>query len=317
MEHKTSFPRRQVMGIARSPDTRIDDIWVAHRAYLVDLAFRMLGRIQDAEDAVQEAFTRLLSGDIERIDDKRGWLTVVVSRICLDQLRSAKVRQKGDAGSLDDERPLVVLPSTDDPADRVTLDDSVRLALLVVLEELNPPERAVFVLHDVFGFSFDSVAGIVGRSPGACRQIAARARRRIEKATAPARFRPNTGQQNEVVRQFIAACAGSDITMLMHVLDPDVVGVVDLGPTTRARRPLVGAQQVAAGAVAFFGTATGNTLVSQPVNGETGALAFHNDKLIAILRFKTRNGTIIDIHSTVDPDKLAFAASQLASIAGR
>src|ERR1700736_3039389 len=115
------------MGSSRSPDTRIDDIWVAHRAYLVDLAFRMLGRSQGAEDAVQEAFTRLLSGDIDPIDDKRGWLTVVVSLICLDQLRSAKVRQKGDAGSLDDQRPPVVLPSTDDPADRVTLDDSVRL----------------------------------------------------------------------------------------------------------------------------------------------------------------------------------------------
>jgi RNA polymerase sigma-70 factor (ECF subfamily) len=305
------------MGSSKSPDTRIDEIWTAHRAYLVDLAFRMLGRIQDAEDAVQEAFTRLLSADIDRIDDKRGWLAVVVSHICLDQLRSAKVRQKGDAGSLDDERPPVVLPSTDDPADRVTLDDSVRLALLVVLEELNPPERAVFVLHDVFGFSFDSVAGIVGRSPAACRQIAGRARRRIEKETGPARFRPNTDQQNEVVRQFIAACAGSDITTLMHVLDPDVVGVVDLGPRSRARRPLVGAHQVAAGAIAFFGAVTGNTLVSQPINGESGALAFHDDKLIAILLFKTRDGTIFDIHSIVDPDKLAFAASQLQSVASR
>jgi RNA polymerase sigma-70 factor, ECF subfamily len=305
------------MGSSRSPDTRIDDIWVAHRAYLVDLAFRMLGRIQDAEDAVQEAFTRLLAGDIDRIDDVRGWLAVVVSRICLDQLRSAKVRQRGNAGSLDDERPPVVLPTSDDPADRVTLDDSVRLALLVVLEELSPPERAVFVLHDVFGFSFDSVAGIVGRSAGACRQIAGRARRRIENETAPARFRPHTDEQNEVVRQFIAACAGSDIATLMHVLDPDVVGVVDLGPSTRARRPLVGSQQVAAGAVAFFGAATGNTLVSLPINGQAGALAFHDGKLVALLLFKTREGTIFDIHSIADREKLAFASSQLDSVGGR
>jgi RNA polymerase sigma-70 factor, ECF subfamily len=305
------------MGSSKSPHSRIDDIWAAHHAYLVDLAFRMLGRIQDAEDAVQEAFTRLLVGDIDRIDDMRGWLAVVVSRICLDQLRSAKVRLKGDAGSLDDERPPVVLPSGDNPADRVTLDDSVRLALLVLLEELSPPERAVFVLHDVFGFPFDSVADIVGRSSGACRQIAARARRRIEKETGPARFQPNIDQQNEVVRQFIAACAGNDITTLMHVLDPDVVGVVDLGPSTSARRPRVGARQVAAGALAFFGAASGNTLVSQPINGQSGALAFNEDKLVAILLFKTRDGTIFDIHSIGDPDKLAFAASQLDSVASR
>ena len=305
------------MGSSASPNGRIDDIWVAHRAYLVDLAFRMLGRIQDAEDAVQEAFTRLLVGDIDRIDDLRGWLAVVVSRICLDELRSAKVRQKGNAGSLDDERPPAALPAGDDPADRVTLDDSVRLALLVVLEELSPPERAVFVLHDVFGFSFNSVASIVGRSPGACRQIAGRARRRIEMETGPTRFEPNADQQNEVVRQFIAACAGNDITNLMHVLDPHVVGVVELGASTRARRPLVGAHRVAAGALAYFGAASGNTLVSQPINGQSGALAFHDDTLVAILVFKTRDGTIIDIHSIADPDKLAFAARQLHAIGPR
>ena len=305
------------MGSAGSPNPRIDDIWVAHHAYLVDLAFRMLGRIQDAEDAVQEAFTRLLAGDIDRIDDMRGWLAVVVSRICLDQLRSAKVRQRGNAGSLDDERPPVVLPSGDNPADRVTLDDSVRLALLVVLEELSPPERAVFVLHDVFGFPFDSVAGIVGRSPGACRQIAGRARRRIELETGPARFRPNAHQQDEVVREFIAACAGNDIATLMHVLDPDVVGIVDLGPSTRSRLRVVGAQQVAARALAFFGAASGNLLVSQPINAQSGALAFNGDRLVAILRFETRDGAIVDVHSIVDPDQLAFAAGQLDSVAGR
>src|ERR1700736_6777949 len=105
------------MGSSRSPDTRIDDIWVAHRAYLVDLAFRMLGRIQDAEDAVQEAFTRLLRVDVDEIDDIRGWLVVVVSRLCLDQLRSARTRRESLAGSLDDERPPVSLSSGEDPAD--------------------------------------------------------------------------------------------------------------------------------------------------------------------------------------------------------
>ncbi|HSS10873.1 MAG TPA: sigma-70 family RNA polymerase sigma factor, partial [Acidimicrobiales bacterium] len=139
-------------------DAEIDDVWRQHRPYLTDLAFRMLGSIYDAEDVVQEAFTRLLSVDLDQIDEVRGWLVVVVSRLCLDQLRSAKTRREASAGSLDDQGSVPSSAPWADPADRVTLDDSVRIALLVVLEHLSPAERAVFVLHDVFQFSFESVA---------------------------------------------------------------------------------------------------------------------------------------------------------------
>jgi RNA polymerase sigma-70 factor (ECF subfamily) len=300
------------MGIGADP--QIDDIWHAHRAYLVDLAFRMLGKIQDAEDVVQDAFTRLLRVDVDKIEDMRGWLVVVVSRLCLDQLRSAKTRHERHAGSFDDDRAPASLPSGADPADRVTLDETVRLALLVVLEELSPPERAVFVLHDVFGFSFEAVASIVGRNPAACRQIAARARRRIESETGPARFHANTEEQNRVAREFIAACAGGDIDGLMRLLAADVVGVVDLGPDLPARAPLVGREHVAPSALRFFGADSGMTLVSQPVNGAPGVLAFRQGQLAAVLVLKTRNGLIKDIHSIGDPRKLAWAAHSLNSV---
>jgi RNA polymerase sigma-70 factor, ECF subfamily len=299
------------MGGPEATGWQLDDIWRAHRPYLVDLAFRMLGRIQDAEDAVQEAFTRLLRLDRRQIDDMRGWLVVVVSRICLDQLRSAKARRESLAGSLDDDRSPASLPSGEDPADRITLDDSVRLALLVVLEELSPPERAVFVLHDVFGFAFDSVATIVGRTPAACRQIAGRARRRIASETAPSRFQADMGEHDRVAREFIAACAGNDIEVLMRLLDANVVGEVDLGADLRGRGPFVGRDRVAPNLLGFFGPTSGVTLVSQPVNGGAGALAFRGSRLVAILMFKMQGGLINDIHAIADPGKLEFASSQL------
>jgi RNA polymerase sigma-70 factor (ECF subfamily) len=137
-------------------DNDMDELWRLHRPYLVDLAFRMLGNIQDAEDAVQEAFTRLLGVNVGEIDEIRGWLIVVVSRLCLDQLRSAKTRREATVGSVDDLSPPPLLTGVD-PVDRVTLDDSLRMAMLVVLEQLSPPERAVFVLDDVFRFPFDEV----------------------------------------------------------------------------------------------------------------------------------------------------------------
>jgi RNA polymerase sigma-70 factor (ECF subfamily) len=147
----------------------IDDIWRQHRPYLIDLAFRMLGSIHDAEDVVQEAFTRLLRVDLSEIDEVRGWLIVVVSRLCLDQLRSARSRPETNVGSLLDQRaatPATSPAAWTDPADRVTLDDTGRLALLVVLEQLSPAERPVFVLHDVFQFSFDRCANRWARPAG-------------------------------------------------------------------------------------------------------------------------------------------------------
>src|SRR5262245_43857202 len=167
---------------SEAANTTLDDAWHEHRPYLLDVAYRMLGSITDAEDIAQEAFVRLMRADTDEIDDLRGWLIVVVSRLCLDQRRSARFRRELPATQPDARdppvRPLGRVEGAD-PADRVTLDDSVQAAMLVVLERLSPAERTAFVLHDVFGFSFEVVGSIVGRSPAACRQLASRARRRV------------------------------------------------------------------------------------------------------------------------------------------
>ncbi|MBV8949634.1 MAG: sigma-70 family RNA polymerase sigma factor [Actinobacteria bacterium] len=294
-------------------ETRIDldDIWREHRTYLVDLAFRMLGRVHDAEDVVQEAFARLLRADVAQIHEIRGWLVVVVSRLCLDQLRSARSRREMQVDAVDERSSRPGAPPAGDPADRVTLDDSVSMALLVVLEQLTPAERAVFVLREVFQFSFEAVAEIVGRTPSACRQLATRARRRLESETAPARFRPGAGEHHRVAEEFIAACAGGDLQSLTRLLDPEVVGDVDLGPGGPKPRPLHGSHVIARNLLGFFGPQTGLTLVSQPVNGQTGALAFHDGELAAILVFKLRDDLIYDIHAVADPRKLAFVTHGL------
>src|SRR5207253_9787053 len=160
--------------------------------------------VSDAEDAVQEAYARVMRNAVDGIDDVRGWLVTVTSRLCLDQLRSAQSQRTSYVGPWLPE-PVVDVPSLGvDPADRVTLDDSVRMALLVVLEQLSPAERTAFVLHDVFQLSFDAVSGIVGRSPAACRQLASRARRRIESETGPARFQARVDEHHEVAERFIA-----------------------------------------------------------------------------------------------------------------
>jgi RNA polymerase sigma-70 factor, ECF subfamily len=193
-----------------------------------------------------------------------------------------------------------------DPADRVTLDDSIRLALLVVLEHLSPAERAVFVLHDVFRLPFEATADIVGRTPAACRQLASRARRRIGSETGPGRFSPAAAEQHQVAEQFIAACAGGNLEALIRLLDPEVVGHVDLGPGGPVQRPISGDRLVAQGALAFLGPRTVTTLVSQPVNGRPGVLAFREHVLYGVFVFQIGDdGRIRDIAGILDPAKLA------------
>ena len=301
-------------------DDDISDVWLDHRPYLIDVAFRMLGNIHDAEDAVQEAFGRLLRNGLDEIDDVRGWLVVVVSRLCLDQLRSAHNRRETSAPQPDESGPgSVSIPSVGhlDPAERVTLDESIGIAMLVVLQKLTPAERTVFVLHDVFQFSFDTIGSIVGRTPAACRQLASRARRHIETETVPSRFEPGTAEQHRVAQRFIAACAGGDLNDLIELLDADVGGDVDLGPHFPARQPLRGRTVVARGVLARFGARTGTTLVSQPINGQPGVLAFRDRKLAGIVQLVSRDGIIVDLHAIADPDKLAFVDMELTSMADR
>jgi len=290
-------------------DAEISELWLAHRAYLVDLAFRMLGNIHDAEDVVQEAFGRLLPQELAAIDDVRGWLVVVVSRICLDQLRSAHHRRETNTEA--DEIDRRATSDGGDPADRVTLDDSIQIALLVVLQQLSPAERAVFVLHDIFQFSFDAVASIVGRTPAACRQLASRARRRIEEESSPARFEPDLAAQHLVAQRFIEACAGGDLDALMKLLDEDVGGDVELGALGPPRAPLRGRHTIARNLLAMFGPRSGMTLVSQPVNGHPGLLAFRGTDLYGVVQMKTRDALVYDLHAVADPAKLALVNLQL------
>ena len=297
----------------RHQDRAFTGLWSEHRAYLVDLAFRMTGNIQDAEDVVQEAFSRLLDRDLATIDDARGWLVVVVSRICLDQLRSARKRRETGAPPTEDSATVATAAPLPDPADRVTLDDSIRMALLVVLQQLTPAERAVFVLHDVFQFSFDAVASIVERTPAACRQIASRARHRIESETGPQRFDPDLAEQQRVAQGFITVCAGGDLDALLALLDSDAIGDVDLGPSAARNAPLRGRTVIAPSLLRFYGPKARVTLVSQPINGNPGVLAFRDQELVGMLQLKTRDGLICDLHAIRDPDKLAFAGSQLTN----
>jgi RNA polymerase sigma-70 factor (ECF subfamily) len=285
-------------------DTRIDAIWREHRPSLVDLAFRMLGNISDAEDIVSEAFARLLRAELDDIEDVKGWLVVVVSRLCLDTLRSARHRREARRTPLDDLLAHTSDPAPD-PADRVTLDDSVRMALLVVLEKLSPAERAVFVLHDVFRYPFETVASIVGRSVVSCRQLATRARRRVEAETGPARFSIGPAEHHRVAERFIAACASGDLSGLMELLDADVAGEVDLGDEFPPVPVQVGRQRVGRNLLMFFGPAAGVTLVSHTVNGAPGVLSFKDGKLLTLLVFDTREGMIADIHAIQNPARLA------------
>jgi RNA polymerase sigma-70 factor (ECF subfamily) len=285
--------------MTRIPDDRLTDIWAEHRRYLVDLAFRMLGSVSEAEDAVQEAFMRLLNVDLDSIEDMRGWLVVVTGRICLDQMGSARVRH-----SAGQDLPPEVAVDTPDPADVVTLDDSIRMALTVVLERLTPPERAAFVLHDVFQFSFDDVASIVGRSPAACRQLASRARRRMQEEARPARFAVEAAEEREVAERFIAACAGGELEELLALLDPEVAGHAELGVMPHV--DVEGRENVAPRVLALFGPQTGSTLVSVPINGEPGVLAFRGGRPFALMVLRTKNGLVDHISSVADPRQLAY-----------
>src|SRR5437016_10935476 len=185
-------------------DTWVTQAWSEHHGFLLDVAYRLLGSYSEAEDTVQEAFTRLLRTDLDPIEDVRAWLVVVVSRLCLDQLRSARVRREAYVGPWFPE-PLIHSDEMSDPADIVTMDESVRMALLIVLERMSPAERVVFVLHDVFDIPFEKVASMVGRTVAACRQLARRARKRVDAEADSARFAIDPAEQRRGVDAYIAA----------------------------------------------------------------------------------------------------------------
>ncbi len=289
--------------------------WNEHRPYLVDLAFRMLGDIGAAEDVVQDAFGRLLRAPRGEIEDARGWLIVVTSRLCLDQIRSARSRRERphDAGEIEfvsGGQPPVGLQPASDPADRITLDDDVQLALLVVLQRLSPAERVVFVLHDVFDVPFDSVAETIGRPAATCRQLARRARQKIEDNHGGVTD-VGAAEHRQVTEKFIAACAGGDLDGLLPVLAPDAWGDFDAGPDDpRTFGVIRGAIRVARHLLHYWGP--GTTLVTYPVAGQPALLGFTGRELSGVLVFTMAGGRIQAVHVIGDPRKLSALGSQLA-----
>jgi RNA polymerase sigma-70 factor (ECF subfamily) len=282
--------------------------WRTNRAYLVDLAFLMLGDVGAAEDVVQEAFARLAR--VEDIDDDRAWLTVVTSRLCLDQIRSARARRElaQDTSLLDAATPVTGAPPMD-PADRITLDDDVRLALFVVLQRLGPAERVAFVLHDVFAMPFEDIAQTLGRPIATCRQLAKRARQKIaeQKVTG----NDVTGAEHrEVTEKFITACTNGDIDALRTVLAPDVWGLAEFGDASPLRPHRIdGREPVARNLIRYW--SHGATLVSHPVGDQPAVLAFVDRELFAVITFTVTDGLIAKLHVVADPAAIRPLVEQM------
>ncbi|GAA4496333.1 RNA polymerase sigma-70 factor [Actinoallomurus oryzae] len=286
----------------------------ALRGRLVAVAYGLLGSVDEAEDAVQESWLRLCRVDRSEIDDLTGWLIVTVARIARDALRSARHRREEYVGPWLPE-PLVGVgdprAGAADPADRVTLDESLSMALMVVLEALSPAERTAFVLHEVFGMPFADVGRVVGRSPAACRQLAARARRRVE-AGAP-RFAVSPGERRRVTDAFADACGNGNVRALLDVLDGGVVLRSDGGGVVRAaRRPVRGADRVArylAGVIRRRGV---RTMIPTTVNGEPGLLWLLDGALDAVVTITVANGRVTAVDIVRNPGKLARVRRQTA-----
>jgi RNA polymerase sigma-70 factor (ECF subfamily) len=284
-----------------SADGEIAAAWREHRPYLVNLAYQMLGDVGEAEDMAQEAFLRLSRTDVADIEDVRGWLTVVAGRLCLDQLRSARVRLETKL-TPDRESALVEVDLANDPADRVTLDDEVSGALLEVLRHLSPGERVAFVLHDVFAVPFDEIAQTVGRPAGTCRQLARRARAKFA-AAAPSPSDASGAvagaEHRRVTDAFITACANGDLRALTSLLDPAVWGVgtvlVDPAPPPQVHH---GPDAVAVNLMRHLGARA--TVVSGPP-GEPVLLAFDRGRLFAVMVLTIRNDLVVKIEATADP----------------
>jgi RNA polymerase sigma factor (sigma-70 family) len=270
-----------------------------HRARLRAVAYRMLGSLSEADDAVQEAWLRLNRIDADEVENLGGWLTTVVARISLNMLRSRKARREEPlAGRLPE--PLIDRADGIGPEHEALLADSVGLALLVVLETLSPPERLAFVLHDVFAVPFDEIAPIVDRSPEAARQLASRARRRVRaERTVPD---ADLETQREVVDAFLAAAREGDFDRLVAVLDPDVVLRQDFGP--------VGGSREMRGAAAVAGQALGYAQIGLDIrpaliNGVAGAVAFRHGQPFSIGAVTVRNGKIVELDFLADPERLS------------
>ncbi|OLF17040.1 RNA polymerase sigma factor SigJ [Actinophytocola xanthii] len=281
---------------------------LAERRQLINLAYRLLGSLADAEDAVQEAYARWYAMTADRqeaIASPGAWLTTVTGRICLDLLGSARVRRERYVGEWIPEpvpEPTEWVNTRSDPADRVTLDESVNMAFLVVLESMTPAERVAFILHDVFRYPFADVAEIVGRTPAACRQLASSARRRLrtaERSTSPS---PRPAQ---VVREFKQAWEAGNIDALIALLAPDATATGDGGGLVPAAlRPVSGAEAVARFLAGRAALLPGMTFLERTVNAQPGLVAQLDGATVAVLAFDVVEDRVRSIWAVLNPDKL-------------
>jgi RNA polymerase sigma-70 factor (ECF subfamily) len=294
------------------PDPGLSAI-MSERRQLINLTYRLLGSLAEAEDAVQETYARwyaLSRTQQDAIESPGAWLTTVASRICLNVLGSARARRERYVGEWIPE-PLPERTewvsgrpgAAADPADRVTLDESVGMAFLVVLEAMTPAQRVAFILHDVFGYSFTEVAGIVGRTPAACRQLASSARRRIRAAHAPA---APSARQAGIVRAFRQAWQAKDIDALIGLLDPGATATADGGGlAVTFLDPIEGGEQIAAAWIEIANRATdGMTLLERTVNGQPGLVAQQDGITVTVFAFDVAGDRIKHIWVIRNPDKL-------------
>ena len=270
-----------------------------HRTHLRAVAYRMLGSLSEADDAVQEAWLRLSRTDASEIENLGGWLTTAVARVSLNMLRSRRVRREQPIG-VHMPDPIVDRADGTDPEHEALLADSVGLALLVVLEMLSPPERLAFVLHDIFAMPFDEIAPILDRSPAAVRQLASRARRRVQGQTTVPDADLDT--QRKVVDAFLAAAREGDFEALLEVLDPDVVLRVDLGPAGESRE-VRGARAVAG--QALFYSRLGLVMHPALVNGVVGAVGTLDGEPYSVGAITVRGGKIVEMDILADPKRLS------------
>ena len=281
----------------------------AHRAHLWAVAYRMLGSLAEAEDAVQDAWLRASRADAADVENLGGWLTTIVARLCLDRLRSRAARREQPVGVVIPD-PIVTAagePATSDadPERLALLADSIGLAMLIVLERLTPAERLAFVLHDTFGLPFDEIAPIVDRTPVATRQLASRARRRV-RGSGPKASIPSLARQRELANAFLAAARDGDFDALLRVLDPDVVvradSVAERGPFA-GNLETRGARAVAAQAMSFRSFVGGARPAT--VNGTAGFVVFSRERPFAVLGLTYAGDAIVEIDVVLRPERLA------------
>ena len=282
--------------------------WLAERfeeqrPRLRAVAYRMLGSLAEADDAVQDAWLRLSGGTAGEVENLGGWLTTVVARVCLNMLRSRNLRREEPLG-VHVPDPVIGAEGGLRPEEQALLADSVGLALQVVLDTLNPDERLAFVLHDMFDLPFEEIAPMVGRNPAAARQLASRARRRVKGAEIPAD--PDLARQREVVDAFFAAARGGDFAALVAVLDPDVVLRIDAGAAHAAASMVVrGAEAVARQALTgLAGALRAFDLQPALVNGAAGMVMSRHGRPLTVMGFIVADGKIAEIDAVADPRRL-------------